>query len=186
MRPKGVVVYSSPENPLVVEAEKNQRQERLRLQTQRAERYEKRVLKNEDTYPELYARWKANGGGKLPHCKRCDATIHWGEPAHQCPGYTPKFVEHDDEWKERAEARREAKRKALHEARREARRIVCSVCGEEMPEPEDGQWHWDAHEGRPEREHLAVDGEPDGDLDGYDDEPEEDYCEGDDDGWDCD
>lgn len=41
-------------------------------------------------------------------------------------------------------------------------------------------------EGKPEREHDAVDGEPDGDMEGYEDEPEEDYCEGDDDGYDCD
>lgn len=193
-RPKGVLVYSSPANPLVAEAERNQKQERLRLQTQRAERREQRYnnAPNHITYRNVVffvgknidenGRWL---GGKLPPCEVCGGNLPPGEH-HQCSGFQPKYIEHDDEWKERAEARREAKRKALHEAIREARRMVCSVCGEEMPEPEDGQWHWDAHEGRPEREHLAVDGEPDGDLDGYDDEPEDDYCEGDDDGLDCD
>ena len=55
-----------------------------------------------------------------------------------------------------------------------------------MDDPEDAQWHWEDHEGKPERRHYAVDGEHDGDLDGYDDVPEEDHCEGDDDGYDCD
>jgi hypothetical protein len=47
-----------------------------------------------------------------------------------------------------------------------------------MPELEDAEWHWNDHEGRPEREHQAVNGDED-DLSGYEDEPEDDYCEDD-------
>lgn len=138
------------------------------------------VMLNKHTYAWLYEQWKANGGGKLPKCERCrEYTIHWDEPAHVCEGYKSQFVEHTPERKERWEAEREAIRES-----RAPRPIVCSVCREEMPEPEDGQWHWDAHEGRPEREHLAVDGEPDGDMEGYEDEPEDDWCD-EDERWDC-
>jgi len=120
------------------------------------------------------------GKGKLPPCNRCHERIHPQEH-HKCEGYVPKYETWSDERKERAEARREEIRQS-----RVRNPIVCSICGEEMPEPEDGEAHWDAHEGRPERLHYALGDEHDGDLDGYEDEPEEDYCEGDDDGYDCD
>jgi hypothetical protein len=140
------------------------------------------VMLNKHTYAWLYEQWKANGGGKLPKCKRCrEYTIHWDEPAHVCEGYKPQFVEHTPERKERWEAEREE----IRESRRQLKAVMCSVCGEILECPEDAEWHWEQHEGKPEREHYAIDGEPDGDLDGYEDEPEEDYCEGDDDGYDC-
>ena len=159
-----------------------QRQEQKLLAAANAKPF---VMLNKHSYRWLYeehmARRKAGGTSRLPKCKRCEAVLHWEEPAHVCPGFKPKFVEHDDAWKEKQEARREA----IRESRPE-RVIVCSACGEEIPEPEDAEQHWNDHEGRPERERYALDGEPDGDLDGYEDEPEEDYCEGDDDGYDCD
>lgn len=108
--------------------------------------------------------------------------IQWDEPAHVCEGYKPQFVDHTPERKERWEAEREETR----ESRRQLKAVTCSVCGEILECPEDAEWHWEQHEGKPEREHYAIDGEPDGDLDGYEDEPEEDYCEGHDDGYDCD
>jgi hypothetical protein len=74
----------------------------------------------------------------------------------------------------------------IRETRRAGRGVFCSECGVLLEDPEeDAQWHFEDHEGRPERNHYAVDGEHDGDLDGYDDEPEEDYCD-EDDGYDCD
>ena len=109
---------------------------------------------------------------------------------HVCPvklgieEFKPKYVEFTQERHERWEARRQEIRKSRESQRR---KVVCSVCGEKMPEQEDAEQHWYAHEGRAEWEgDYALDGEPDGDLDGYDDEPEEHYCEGDDDGYDCD
>ena len=118
-------------------------------------------------------------GGILPKCRVCEDILPPREH-HVCSGFKPKYVEHDEAWKEKQEAKREEIRES-----RPKRRIVCSVCGEEMPEMEDGQWHWDAHEGRPEREGYAVNGDED-DLSGYEDYDEGDYCEGDDDGYDCD
>ena len=133
--------------------------------------------------------WKP--GMKLPHCKRCHARLD-PEENHVCPvklgieDFKPKYIEHTQE----REERREAKRAEIRESREsQRRRIVCSVCGEDMPELEDAEAHYYScgEESRAVWEGgYAVDGEPDGDLDGYEDEPEEDYCEGDDDGYDCD
>jgi hypothetical protein len=131
------VVYRSPENPAIKEAHKAVVAEDIRLRTQRAERREKRVLLNEHTYPELYAKWQAaatNGGSrKLPKCRRCDGVIHWGEPAHVCPGFQPKYAEHDQEWHERQDARREEIREAKHQ--RET--PTCKLCGAELPTLDD-------------------------------------------------
>lgn len=88
-------------------------------------------------------------------------------------------MEHTPERKERWEGKREE----IRESR--PRGVYCSECNELLDCPEDAQWHFEDHGGKPERNHYALDGEPDGDLDGYDDEPEDDYCE-DDDGYDCD
>ena len=56
-------------------------------------------------YADLYEQWKANGGGKLPKCKRCRGTIRW-EENHQCPGFIPRYWELDPETRR---AMREAK-----------------------------------------------------------------------------
>ncbi len=89
MRPKGKIVYDSTlaPNPVADEAKKHQEQ----LQEERRLAAEARAaspLLNEHTYPELYEQWKRTGG-KLPKCNRCKGIIHWGEPAHVCPGYIP-------------------------------------------------------------------------------------------------
>lgn len=119
-------------------------------------------------------------GGKLPPCYVCGGNLPPREH-HICDGYKAKFVEHTPERKERWEAQREE----IRETRRAGRGVFCSECGALLEDPEDAQWHFEDHEGRPERKHYAVDGEHDGDLDGYDDEPEQDYCD-EDDGYDCD
>jgi hypothetical protein len=147
------------------------------------------VMLNKHSYRWLYeayqARVKAGGSRRLEKCKRCEAVLHWEEPAHVCSGFKPKYVEHDAEWEEKQEARRQAIKEAKEN--QSQRHPVCSVCGEEIAEFEDGQWHWDRHEGRPERLHQAMDGEPDGDMDGYDDWCDEDESYEEDDGdpmWD--
>lgn len=172
-----VVLPAKPKGYLAVEAELilSEREERRQAEAQRRAA---RPVPNTVCYKETFADWKP--GVRVPRCNRCDAILHPTEN-HKCDGYKPKYEVWTDERKERAKARREA----IRESRPE-RVIVCSVCGEEIPEPEDAEQHWNDHEGRPERERYALDGEPDGDLDGYEDEPEEDYCEGDDDGYDCD
>jgi hypothetical protein len=120
-------------------------------------------------------------GGMLPKCRVCEDRLPPREH-HVCSGFTPKYVERTEETKQRWEAKREE----IRESRQRQRYATCSVCGEEIEDFEMGQWHWDSHEGLPERVGQGVDGEHDGDLDGYDDVPEEDHCEGDDDGYDCD
>jgi hypothetical protein len=124
-------------------------------------------------------------GGKLPKCKKCGYILPPQEH-HECSGFVPKFVEHDAEWHERQDAKREEIRESREDQRR---KVVCSVCGEEMPEPEGAEQHYYScgEESRAVWEGgYDITGEHDGDLDGYEDEPEEDYCEGDDDGYDCD
>jgi hypothetical protein len=174
---KVVTVAPVPKGYLAVEADRILAERQARLKAAAIARAE-RPVPNTICYKEAFANWKP--GDKVPRCLRCDGVLHPGEN-HKCEGFVAKFKEHTEETHQRFEARREA----IRESRPE-RRIVCSVCGEELPEPEDAEEHWYNHEGRPEREHYAVDGEHDGDLDGYEDEPEEDYCEGDDDGYDCD
>ncbi len=167
-----------PKGYLAVEADRIVAEREARLKAAAIARAE-RPVPNRICYAEAFKDWKP--GDKIPTCDRCHATLFPNEN-HKCEGFKPKYKEHDQESHERFEARREAIRKS-----RAARPIVCSVCGKEMPEPEDGQKHWDAHEGRPEREHLAVDGEPDGDLDGYEDWCDEDESYVEDDGdpnWD--
>jgi hypothetical protein len=94
-RPKGVVTYRSPANPIADEARQHQRQEEERLAAERAKRAE-RPVPNRICYADLYEQWKANGGGKLPKCKRCRGIIRW-EENHQCPGFIPRYRELDPE-----------------------------------------------------------------------------------------
>ena len=192
MRPKGVVSVRSVNNPTGVLAEeaKTINREKQEERIARAERRANQEVPNYKCYPNLFpphlydpktGRWS---GGILPACRVCGIRLQPNEN-HKCEGFKPKYKEHTKESHERFEARREE----IKETRRQISEAppVCSVCGEEMPDYwTDGQRHWDAHEGRPVRDHYALDGEPDGDLDGYDDEPEDDYCDGDDDGCDCD
>jgi hypothetical protein len=158
-RTQGTILFDDTKtiHPLVEQAKKHQKQlqEESRL---RAIDRANRPLLNKHTYPELYERWKANGGGRLPVCRRCrEAVIHWNEPAHVCEGYKPQFVD-ADVVEERYEARR-AERHERWEAQREAIREA-KANGTFYDECED-------------------------DLSGYEDYDEGDYCEGDDDGWEC-
>jgi hypothetical protein len=180
MRP---IVYRSPENSNVLAAKKQLEQKREETAARREARANAPVP-NYICYSWLFPDFDPKTGkgapSPLPKCKKCEGPIFPMEH-HVCSGFKPKYVEHTPERRERWEAKREE----IRESRPE-RRIVCSVCGEELPEPEDAEEHWYNHEGGAQRERYAVDGEHDGDLDGYDDVPEEDYCEGDDDGYDCD
>lgn len=181
MRP---IVYKSPENPNIAAA-KTLLKERAEKTAVRREARGNAPVPNYICYAWLFPNYDPKTGrgapSPLPKCKKCEGIIAPKEH-HVCSGFQPKFVEHTPERKERWEAKREE----IRESRRQLKAVTCSVCGEILECPEDAEWHWEQHEGKPEREHYAVDGEPDGDLDGYEDEPEEDFCEGDDDGYDCD
>jgi hypothetical protein len=169
-RPKGVVVYRSPENPAALEAEKNQKQERLRLQTQRGERRE-RPVPNYVCYSFLFPNYdRATGKGAprpLPKCRVCEATLFPTEN-HKCEGFTPKYVEHDEEWHERQEAKRDDAREMREERRQEIRESRMEMIREARLNGELYGREDDGHE----------------DDDGW--ECEDDGVYGDDDGWDCD
>jgi hypothetical protein len=156
MRAKGVVVTLPDKKPTgfyADEAKKRQQQKQERI----AARREKFVILNKHTYPELYEKWKANGGGRLPVCRRCrEYTIHWNEPAHVCEGYKPQF-EDADKVRERWEARADERRERWEQQREMIREAKAN-----------GQFYDDC-----EDDNCDVD---------YD---EGDYCEGDDDGWEC-
>jgi hypothetical protein len=163
---------------LAQEAEAFTREREARLKAAAIARAETEVPNRICYADTAFKDWKP--GDKIPTCHRCDAILHPNEN-HKCPGFQPKYVQRTPERKERWEAQREA----IHESRAGMCGVFCSECGEHLEDFEDGQWHWEDHQGKPERHHYAIDGEPDGDLEGYEDEPEEDYCE-DDDGYDCD
>ena len=109
MRPKGVIVYRSPNNLVAEEARRNQKQKQLQRQERAAARAA-RPVPNYLCYRELFAgRVDENGNwigpGKLPRCRKCD---RWLEPKqnHQCPGFRPKFSDRDP--KDRMELRKAA------------------------------------------------------------------------------
>ena len=143
-RPKGVVTYRSPVNPIAEEAKQRQQQKQEQLAAER-ERRAARPVPNYLCYPEAFklydpktGRWH---GGRLPKCRVCECTLQPTEN-HVCEGFKPKYVEHDEAWHERWEERREM----IREAKRN---------GTFFSEDED-------------------------DLSGYEDEPEEDWCDEDD------
>jgi hypothetical protein len=110
-RPRGVVTYRSPKNPLAEEAKQHQeqlqRQREERAAADRQRRYDN--APNRICYAELYEQWKANGGDKLPKCKKCRATIHW-EEHHDCPGFIPRY---------RTDNLTPEERRAIHQAKME-------------------------------------------------------------------
>jgi hypothetical protein len=121
--------------------------------------------------------WKP--GMVLPKCRRCEAIL-FPKDNHVCPGFVPKYVEHDEEWEQHQEAKREAIRESNLRAP-----LTCAGCGDEINCHDDAIYH-DEHCGQGgEREMRSLRGDED-DLSGYEDYVEPDYCEGDDDGYDCD
>jgi len=137
-RAKGVVTYRSPKNEFIDAANKLQKQRREETQARAARRaaapvpnwicYQGSVFivgKNIDE--------KGNWlGGRLPRCRVCEGRLDPQEN-HVCPGFTPKYVEHDDEWHECTEDRRQGIREARLEDMRESRNShYCDDCGEEL------------------------------------------------------
>lgn len=185
------IVYKSPENPNVVAAKKQLKEKADALAARREKEQQRREaagVPNYICYPAAFPNFDPKTGkgapSPLPPCYVCGDRLHPMEN-HKCQGFQPKYETWSDERKDRLEQRRDEIRESRWSQR--PRYPVCDKCGEEMPDYfEDGQRHWDDHEGRPVKNHFALGGEHDGDLDGYEDEPEEDYCEGDDDGYDCD
>lgn len=90
----------------------------------------KKSLTNKDTYRWLYDEWKAAGGGRVPHCKRCDARLDWDEAAHVCPGFVPRFGETD--WEMRDAKQAQIRESRLDEMRESHNSHYCDDCGEEL------------------------------------------------------
>jgi hypothetical protein len=93
-RPKGVVVYRSPVNPIAEEAKKHQRQLQRQRQEARAARAD-RPVPNRIAYADtaFKDRYDANGkwlGGKVPRCRKCDGLLH-PEENHRCPGFIARY-----------------------------------------------------------------------------------------------
>lgn len=133
-RPKGVITYRSPKNPLAEEAKRNQKQKELQRQERAAARAA-RPVPNRICYADTaFKGWKP--GTRLPKCRRCDAILH-PEENHACPGFQPKYAEHDQGWHERQDARREQ----IRQAKRQREVPTCKWCGIDLPEFDD----YDAH-----------------------------------------
>jgi len=147
-RARGVVVTLPDEEPkgfYADEAKTRQRQKQEEA-IARAEARANTPIPNYVCYRFLFPNFDPKTGKgaprPLPKCRVCrDAVLHPMEH-HVCPGFTPLYVEHDEEWHDRMEARREM----IREAKRN---------GTFYSEDED-------------------------DLSGYEDEPEEDWCDEDD------
>ena|SRR5215472_789852 len=185
------IVYRSPKTGKVDAAKaflKEQAEAKASRREKEQARREAAGVPNYICYPAAFPNFDPTTGrgapSPLPKCHVCGGTLFPTEN-HKCQGWVPKYEVFTDERKDRLEQRRDEIREIKRDEMCQV--PVCSVCGEEIHDYwEDGQIHWDEHEGRPVKAHRAVDAEPDGDLDGYEDAPEEDYCEGDDDGYDCD
>jgi hypothetical protein len=196
MRAKGVVVTLPETKPvgLAVAAKKILAERKARLDADRA-RKAAIPVPNYKCYPDAFKQYDPKTGrwtgGRLPKCRVCGDTLQPTEN-HTCPGFQPKYVEHDDAWHERQDARREEIRAS------KTKIVTCDGCGAALPTLEGAQWHEEycvTDEVRAQRyenrmqaryaHHNAINGDED-DLSGYEDEQEEDYCEGDDDGYDCD
>ncbi len=179
-KPREILVQEPLTQTLGDEAKRILKEKRERLQTDRARRAA-RPLPNWKCYTMVFVVGKnidEHGnwlGGKLPTCRVCEGRLDPQEN-HECPGFQPKYVEHDEEWQERWDDRVEM----IRESRETV--ITCEGCGEETNE-DNYQWH-DEHcvyERDPDNwrsGHYAINGDED-DLSGYEDEPEEDYCEDD-------
>ena len=116
----------------------------------------KKSLTNKDTYRWLYDEWKAAGGGRLPHCKRCDARLDWDEAAHVCPGFVPRFGETD--WEMRDAKQAQIRESRLDEMRESHNSHYCDDCGEELLNEEHAIEHAEdcpvriSHDGNDERD----------------------------------
>jgi len=197
MRPKGVIVYKTPKPAFKIAppVETGERQEPEQPQRPKGVlvKGDRPKPPNYICYPMLFGpgmpydfdpktlTWRDGKAKRVPKCRVCDGLIHPMEN-HACEGFKPKYVDHDDAWHERQEAKQEEIRASKEHV------IRCGGCGDALEDEDDARWHDEHCERDPDswrRGHYALNGDED-DLSGYEDEPEEDYCEGDDDGYDCD
>lgn len=192
MRTKGRIIYETKPNLVVSGAEPSQKQQQNQTRAKgRIVKDDRPLPPNWKCYPTVFVVGKnidEHGnwlGGRLPRCKVCEGSLLPKEN-HVCDGFKPKYVEHDDAWHERQEAKRREIRESNYN-----RPKKCIGCDQVIHDEDEARWH-DEHccEDMPRGRHWYTDYDPIvGDNDGhecYEDEPEDDYCEGEDDGYDCD
>ena len=189
-RRQGVMETPPEDKPvgLAVEAIKFLKEREQRLAADRA-RKAAMPVPNRICYAETaFKNWKP--GMRIPPCKVCGDLLH-PEENHVCSGFKPKYVEHDQDWQDRQDAKREEIRESNYNRPKKCLGCHQVIEGEGDDGLDNARWH-DEHccADMPRGCHWYTDYDPIvGDNDGhecYEDEPEDDYCEGDDDGYDCD
>ena len=123
--------------------------------------------------------WKP--GMRVPKCQVCEGVLY-PEENHVCSGFTPKYVEHYDAWRQEQNAKREAIRESNHNHPKK-----CAVCHQVICDEDDARYHDEYCEIEAGGRRWYTDYDPIvGDNDGhecYEDYLEPDYCEGSDDGY---
>ena len=193
MRTNGRIIYETKPKPVVsgVEAKQSQNHNQTRA-VGKIIKGDRPKPPNWKCYPEAFkgrldenGNWLSGVSRRLPKCRVCDGTLHKNEN-HECPGFTPKFIDHDEAWQQKQDAKRAEIRESNYN-----RPKKCISCDQVIHDEDEARWH-DEHccEDMPRGRHWYTDYDPIvGENDGhecYEDEPEDDYCEGDDDGYDCD
>jgi len=148
-RAKGVII-TEPEPELTGELGGEAKQ-LLKAKQERRDaakaRRDARPVPNYLCYPEAFKQYDPKtgnwSGGRLPRCRVCDNILQ-PEENHVCEGFTPKYVEHDEEWQERWEQRRED----IREMRRNGWHYEADLDdGMEEDEPEDDYCEDDGDDG---------------------------------------
>lgn len=192
-RPSGTVgVVEKPSGGLWQEAQRILAAKEAKLKADR-ERKAAIPVPNWRCYPTAFrvgmdvderGNWLPDANRTPRKCRVCESVLHKDEN-HVCSGFVPKYVEHDDAWHERQDAKREA----IRESNRN-RPPKCAACHQVIRDADDARYHDEYCHVEPGERRWYTDYDPIvGDNDGHEcneDEPEEDYCEGDDDGYDCD
>ena len=131
------IIYKSPANPNVVAA-KAKLKAQAEEKAARRERYLNAPVPNYIAYGWLFPNYDPRTGAgaprPLPKCRKCECTLQPKEhhDSNLCV-FTPKYVEHTPERKERWEGKREEIRESRLEEMRESRNThYCDHCGEEL------------------------------------------------------
>jgi hypothetical protein len=193
MRTKGRIIYESKPKPVVSGAEPSQKQQQNQTRARGTiVKGDRPLPPNWKCYPEAFkgriddkGSWLPCVSRRLPKCRVCDGTLHKNEN-HECEGFKPKFVERDEAWQQKQDAKRAEIRESNY-----SRPIKCAACHKVIHDQDDACWHEEhCHADSPRGRHWYTDLDPIvGDNDGhecYEDYVEPDYCEGSDDGYDCD
>ena len=90
-RPKGVMVYSSPKNPVAEAAKQHQRQLQEECDAAAQRRYDN--APNTVCYADTaFKDWQP--GMPIPKCRKCRGRLHPTEH-HLCPGFIPRYRDLD-------------------------------------------------------------------------------------------